>query len=353
MEAHRTPLPTGFPERALVSGGLVLITDDGQGVARSAAETLRERGFKTVLVSSSTAPTADGVSLDFKSPAAVSALADRLRSEGPIAGLLHALPLREAPEAGLDPVQWQTRMAVEVRGLYLLARALGDDLARTGMLGGARLVAATAMGGGFASVPGSSPDFFAGHGGIAGLIKTLAREWSEVGARVVDLDPREPTDWLASRLVDELLTHDDRSEVGYLKGRRIALRPFEHELEGSQIRGVSLAEGAPILVTGGARGITATLVAELAHRWRPTLLIVGSSPPPTEKDVPELVGVKEPAAIKAKLLERLGRGISPAELERAYDRVKREREIRESLTTFRAPVPRSITRRWTSAIQTR
>ena len=71
-------------------------------------------------------------------------------------------------------------MATEVRGLYLLARALGDDLARTGMQGGARLVAATAMGGGFASVPGASADFFAGHGGIAGLVKTLAREWSEV-----------------------------------------------------------------------------------------------------------------------------------------------------------------------------
>jgi NAD(P)-dependent dehydrogenase (short-subunit alcohol dehydrogenase family) len=298
LKATDAHLPSGFPERALTPGGLVLITDDGRGVARSAVELLRDRGFKTVLVGPAGSAGPDALSLDFTSPEAVSAFADRVQSEGRIAGLLHALPLRDVKPAGLDAIQWETRMASEVRGLYLLARALGDDLASTGMVSGARLVAATGMGGGFASVSGAQIDFFAGHGGIAGLVKTLAREWSEVGARVVDLDPREASETLASRLVDELLTHDDRSEVGYLKGRRIVLKPVEVELDQSERHGVSLAEGDPILITGGARGITSAMAADLARRWRPTLLIVGSSATPGEKDAPDLVGVHEPAAIK-------------------------------------------------------
>ena len=339
LRAKSAPLPDGFAERSLPPGSLVLITDDRRGIARCAAARLQERGFKTLLVGQSGAADVDVVSLDFRSPDAVAMLAERVRAEGSVGGVLHALPLRDAPKPGLDAAQWQERMAIEVRGLYLLARALGDDLATTALQGGARFVAATAMGGGFASVPsdrgGAGADFFAGHGGIAGLVKTLAREWLEVGARVVDLDPREAADLLAARLVDELLTHDDRSEVGYLGGRRIALKAVETELDGFESGGVSLEEGDPILITGGARGITAAMAADLARRWRPTLLIVGSSAPPALEDASDLAGVVEPAAIKARLLQRLGRGVAPADLERVYQTVKREREIRENMANLR------------------
>ena len=42
----------------------------------------------------------------------------------------------------------------------------------------------------------------------------------------------------------------------------------------------SLAPGEPVLITGGARGITSLVAAELARRWRPTLLLIGTTPPP-------------------------------------------------------------------------
>ena len=82
LEAKDAPLPTGFQERALVPGGLVLLTDDGRGVARAASESLRDRGFKTLIVGTAGSRTSDVVSIDLTSPAAVSKLAERARSGG-------------------------------------------------------------------------------------------------------------------------------------------------------------------------------------------------------------------------------------------------------------------------------
>jgi NAD(P)-dependent dehydrogenase (short-subunit alcohol dehydrogenase family) len=190
---------------------------------------------------------------------------------------VHALPLRDRPSAGLNPVEWRERIGTEVRGLFLLARAAASDLERAAEQGGACLIAATAMGGAFASAGTAPAEIFPGHGAVAGLVKTLAHEWPAVRTRVVDFDPASPIELVAANLVQEIFTDDGRTEVGYLKRRRVSLQTVETPLEGTAAEPISIAPGAPVLVTGGARGITAVVAAELAQRWRPTLLLVGSA----------------------------------------------------------------------------
>jgi hypothetical protein len=138
-------------------------------------------------------------------------------------------------------------------GLFLLAREFGEDLRVAADVAGASLVAATAMGGRFASVPeGPSLSFFPGHGAIAGLVKTLAREWPSVRTRAVDVSRSEPPTNLAERLVDELNAADRRSEVGYVRGRRVSLSAVVETLLHSQATQFQLSEGEPIVVTGAA-----------------------------------------------------------------------------------------------------
>jgi NAD(P)-dependent dehydrogenase (short-subunit alcohol dehydrogenase family) len=94
-----------------------------------------------------------------------------------------------------------------------------------------------------------------------------------------------------------------------------------------------------VLITGGARGITAAVAEELARRWRPTLWLVGSSPNPPEAEDPATAGLTNPAELKAALhgrLRRSGRDVGPADLERAYRALLGERQIRESLRAIRA-----------------
>ena len=129
---------------------------------------------------------------------------DRIRSRGPLAGLVHALPLRQARSGQANEFDWDGRVGEEVKGLFLLAKATAADLEKAARFGGSCLVAATALGGRFASAGCTSLEFFPGHGGIAGLVKTLAREWPSVRCRVVDFAAEAPTETIAGRLADEM-----------------------------------------------------------------------------------------------------------------------------------------------------
>ncbi|MEO6811334.1 MAG: SDR family NAD(P)-dependent oxidoreductase, partial [Isosphaeraceae bacterium] len=325
------------PSARLAPGGVVLVTDDDRGVARALAADLRALGHPVVRVRHGVSEGgAEGVNLT--SDAAVSALLDRVREHGPLAGIVHALPLRSLPPAGLDAEAWASRMGPEVRGLFLLARAAAEDLARSAEQGGAALIAATSMGGRFAL--GDGPfDFFPGQGAVAGLVKTLSREWPGVRARVVDLDPDAEVEVLAADLVHEVRSDDRHAEVGYRDGQRIALRTVPAPLFDSHEDEITLDHGDPIIITGGARGITAAVAADLARRWRPTLLLIGSSPRPLDHDDPDLAPLTTTADIKAALhsrARRAGHSVGPAEIERDFQALRRAREIRANLQTLRA-----------------
>ena len=333
------PLQRHIARTGLNREGFVLVTDDGRGMARRAVSTLRKAGYKSLtLIHSTTSKTIDDsgmLSVDFTSPADVERLANRIRDMGNVSGILHLLPFQNAQVTSLNTIGWENRIAVEARGFFLLLRAFGKSLADASRNGRAAVVAVTAMGGTFASLTETSDTFFPGQGAISGLVKTIAREWPEVSSRVVDVDPSESSEELVERLIEELLTSDSHSEVGYHQGKRIRLVPCVEAIGPDGIEPINIAEGAPIVITGGARGITAAITADLVTRWKPTLLILGSSPPPPERDDPRLANLTEPSSIKSKLLSILGQ-VGPAELERTYQSFLHNREIRDNLQSFRA-----------------
>ena len=117
---------------------------------------------------------------------------------------------------------------------------------------------------------------------IPGFLKSLAHEWPDVRVKGIDLSAAPP-EAAAQRLLDELYADDDAVEVGYRDGERTALalapapldgRPEEAPLDGDSV----------LLVTGGARGITAEVAASLAERYRPTLVLVGRTPAEVEEE---------------------------------------------------------------------
>jgi acyl transferase domain-containing protein/NAD(P)H-dependent flavin oxidoreductase YrpB (nitropropane dioxygenase family)/NAD(P)-dependent dehydrogenase (short-subunit alcohol dehydrogenase family) len=330
LEAADCPL--GDLAAGLMPGGTVLITEDGRGVAETLAARIKSRGWRVALLGRS------GTPIDWTSPASVESAVRRSRSGGPLVGLVHLLPLRGARHPEIDPAAWADRMVPEVRGLFHLAKATAAELEEAATCGGSCLIAATAMGGYFASNGAGAVDFFPGHGAVAGLLKTLAREWSSVRTRVVDVDASALPDQLAEQLLAEVFHEDGWSEVGYAKGRRIRLRMVPAPLPVDQGQAAfQLAPGEPVLITGGARGITSLVAAELARRWRPTLLLIGTTPPSFASD--EMDGLSGPSELKRALYERLSRGsrvVSPKDLEQAFQSLRRSREIRQTLDRLRA-----------------
>ncbi len=319
--------------------GPLLVTDDGRGVARELIHRMSDNGrVPTLLVRmpgvNGSAASEGSLAADLTDPEAVEQLLSRAGAQtGGIAGLVHLLPL--AQSTGGD---WKLRIDREVKSLFLLARALARQQRQTRSTP-RLLLAATAMGGGFGAGLAPLPaDFFPGQGGVAGLVKSLAHEWPEALVRVVDFDARRSPAELAQMLLAELHDASAPVEVGHLDGQRVTLEcdaaGFEHT-DGW----TPLEPGSTLLVTGGARGITAAATLELARRYRPRLALVGQSPLPPENEWPETAGLDEPARLRAALIELLrreGRPSGPGEVERAYRRVVKEREIRANLAALRA-----------------
>jgi acyl transferase domain-containing protein/NAD(P)H-dependent flavin oxidoreductase YrpB (nitropropane dioxygenase family)/NAD(P)-dependent dehydrogenase (short-subunit alcohol dehydrogenase family) len=318
--------------------GPLLLTDDGRGIARACANRLANLGQSTVLLGmardqgngSATA----GFTADLTDPAAVARVLERIRTEaGEPAGLLHLLPLGgalpgEAPEE---------RARREVQSLYLLARGLEEGLRRQGQTGNAVLLAATQLGGrlgvGHEPLPA---EYCSTQGGILGFTKCIAHEWPEVLVRAIDLDGSRPAAELAELLLAELGERDGPLEVGHAGARRVTTLTLPAPLTGAP-RGIEIDARSTILVTGGARGITAAVALELARRFRPNLVLVGRSPMPDE-EADDTAVLSSPAEIKAALMAQLqGRGqrFTPAQVETAYQRLLIDREIRANLHRIR------------------
>ncbi len=329
LEVVEAPLPRGH--LGLMEGGRIIITDDGCGVAENLAGRLQSAGVPVDRIGGSDAP------VDWTSPSAVEAVLDRLRSRGPLAGLIHALPL--GCSRGGEPTEngWCERVAAEVKGLFLLAKAAAGDLESASRSGGSCLIAATALGGRFASAGSASFEFSPGHGGVAGLVKTLAREWPSVRCRVVDFVAGESIETISRLLAGEVFVSDGFAEVGYDGDRRIRLQTVASPLvTGGPV--FELKPGEPILISGGARGITALVAAELARTWQSTLLMVGTTPLPEATEPFDTAGLSVEAEIKAALHSRLRRGgeaATPAQIETAYQALWRAREVRENLEKLR------------------
>ena len=162
--------------------------------------------------------------------------------------------------------------------------------AREATGGGARwIVAATGLGGRFGLRPGSrvAPPVAAG---VSGLLKSLKKERPELDVRAIDLDPTEAVEQLAEHVLSELLADDGNVEVGYLAGERhtivVAARPSSMPPPVP----LTVDRESVVLLTGGARGITARVALAMARRFRCKLELVGRSPLPVEEEDAELRG---------------------------------------------------------------
>ncbi len=148
-------------------------------------------------------------------------------------------------------------------------------------------------------------------------------------------DARE--DALAARLADEVFVCDGFAEVGYDHDRRIRLRTALCPL----VREAPRSSSSPVSQWSFPVERAASppwLPRSCARTWRPTLLIVGTTPLPGESEHPETAGMSGETEIKAALharLRREGRPASPSQIETIYQGVRRAREVRENLEILR------------------
>ena len=216
---------------------------------------------------------------------------------------------------------------------FILAKQLGPDLLDSGETHGALFATITRLDGafGFKGRGMTAPL----QGGLAGLAKTASVEWKNVCCRAMDIAP----DWkentrIATAVVAELLNSDPWGpvEVGLDSDSRciLALNPSPYP-QGK----INLDPGDVVVITGGARGVTASTACALAKHAKPTLVLMGRSSDPTPE--PEwLAQLHDEAAIKKALLKNEfgNTNITPVDLEKAYKKHMANREIIKTLDTI-------------------
>jgi acyl transferase domain-containing protein len=172
--------------------------------------------------------------------------------------------------------------------------------------------------------------------GLPALVKTAGQEWPQASLKAVDLERggRAP-EALAKALAAELLEGGGEAEVALpAAGGRFTLRSVAR----------SVAPGAPVIVagdvvvvSGGARGVTAACVEEWARASRARFVLLGRTPLGPEPAC--CAGVADEAGLKKALLAEArshGRSPAPAELGARVHDVLGNREIRRTLAAIHA-----------------
>jgi acyl transferase domain-containing protein/NAD(P)H-dependent flavin oxidoreductase YrpB (nitropropane dioxygenase family)/NAD(P)-dependent dehydrogenase (short-subunit alcohol dehydrogenase family)/acyl carrier protein len=203
--------------------------------------------------------------------------------------------------------------------------------------GASRLLVATAAGGrfGMGVDPAEQKRGATLHAdaGWRGLVRTVARERADVLARAVDLDPYQDPSVNAARLLDELLDPDGPEVVGWHGDARYGLHIKAQELAptgNGHTRIPHMDERSVVLLTGGARGITAQFALALARETRCHIVLMGRTPLPTETEAADTAGAQDRIALRRALVAR---GLRvPSEIDVVTSGILAARQIRTTMS---------------------
>ncbi|MGH3717375.1 MAG: SDR family oxidoreductase [Pseudonocardiaceae bacterium] len=250
-----------------------------------------------------------------------------------------SLERRGAEVRLLSPEQFSSEQPTQVAGTDALIYLAALDRGRASMLpdgfaglrdavlsGVGQLLVVTGSGGRFARA--HNPNGVAGIG-LPGLVRTIAREFPDRLVRVIDVDPKEEPVHIAGYLLAELLTRHAPTTVGYPAGERVTLRLTPTPLDPGAVDGLRLGPDSVVLLTGGARGITAQVAIGLAQAGAGHLELVGRTPSPVGDEDPVTAAAADRIALR-RVLARAGNR-TPAEIEATTSRILAEREIRTTL----------------------
>ncbi len=283
----------------------IIITDDKTGLSKAIADQLASVDIETVLVP----------------PEGLADILKGKKDMPPAAGLIIAAGNEPAGKVGYD--RYDDKF---LRDAFALAKHFFIDLTEAAKKGSAIFATISRLDGafGFKDLIITNPF----QGGLAGLAKTAALEWKDVFCHAIDIAP----DWndnkeIAEAVVDELLNSDPICPV------EVGLNPdgrYLFELEScSYPEGkIDIDKGEVVVITGGARGITASAARILARHAKPVIVLLGRSPDPSPE--PDwMVSLKDNGAIKKAILENdfSNDMPSPILLEKTFKQRMANREI--------------------------
>ena len=306
-----TPRPSA-PALVVPNHRKVFITTDKAGLSHALADQLAARGLHTVQIS-----------------------IDILKHREQLPDAAGLILLGDTDHTGEDA---SAHLKKFLANAFDLTHHLGPSLLTSAKESGAVLATISRMDGTFGvnGLNGQHPY----QGGLAGIAKTAAIEWPDVTCRALDIDANWQDNLaIAREIVEELFQPPSSSlvEVGWQQRQRVTLALKSSPLQEQPDRPLDLEDGDVVVISGGARGVTAATAAALARQRALTLILLGRSPLPFQE--PEwLNGLENEAELKKAIIthEFSSTHPTPQAVKDAYHRYLSNREVQQSLSRIAA-----------------
>jgi acyl transferase domain-containing protein len=236
-----------------------------------------------------------------------------------LGGLLLLAPDGEGP-------LWTEADEAYLRSAFLLAARCGRSLQAAGAAGGSWFATVGRLDGAF-GLADPAAAFSPAGGSLSGLAKTAGHEWPGVVCQAFDVHRAWGAARAAEAIVEELFL-DGPAEVGIGPLGRVGVfsRPAGPAAEGVP----PCRPGELVVLTGGARGVTAEVALALAEAYGPVVALLGRTPAPGAEPA-WLAAAEDEAAVKRALAAQAEAPPSPRELQAGWLQVSAAREIRRTL----------------------
>ncbi len=325
-------------EFSIPSSHVVLVTNDGSALTAQVVSALRKSGNQIVVLNLSGIDNPISgdqvITLSNATDEAVGiAINDIQRQYGKIGSFIHLHPHFEFTQGNFTQ-HFSTEKAV-LKTLFFIAKHVQQDLNELGINQRANFLTCTRMDGqlghgkrGNTSVVG---------GGITGLVKCLNLEWSPVFCRAVDIQPELSTDQIVSQLLAEY--HDANVsivEVGYSEEGRTTTSAKPTELVEHQEISTTVTCDSVFLVSGGARGVTASCVIEMAKTFKCKFILLGRSA--IDFELPAFaIDEADEGTLKRLIMDDMkSKGEKPSlpNVKSIYKNISAKKEIDETITSI-------------------
>ena len=165
-------------------------------------------------------------------------------------------------------------------------------------------------------------------GGLAGLCKTAALEWPALHCKALDIAVGMEIQPTAENIAQEMFSGGP-IEVGVTTQGLKSLE-LVTEAIGDIEPSFPIQDDDLVIISGGARGVTAEVAIALARATKATLLLLGRSQVPGDEPA-WLASLSDEAAIKKAIIANADQPLKPKDVATAYQRICAEREIRSTL----------------------
>ena len=263
----------------LPSTHVALITNEGTELTLKVQQALEAKGNKVVILNLpevvKNLVQNKSVTLESNTDEAIAkALQSVEQQYGKVGTFIHLHPHLEF-SGGNFAQHFQTERVI-LQDVFLLAKHLQAPLTELGNTQRANFLAISQMDGQLGLGKRGNVSVMAG--GLRGLVKSLNLEWSSVYCRSVDLQPELLATTKSDQIIAELHDADvSIMETGFTETGRVTTQAIPIVVKENQTIETTITKDSVFLVSGGAKGVTATCVLEMAKTFQCKFILLGRS----------------------------------------------------------------------------